>query len=185
MKKLFLGIALLISLLACKNNTSSEGSINNEENKEDKAEKDKKITKRDFSITPANSYNDLFLDSTVVEKFIAEKKLNDTLTRRIRSFYNARNYQFAWFSSAGLAEQAREFWNLYQYHTTENKTTAAIDKSLKKKMNAMVIAEDVMINASDKSSVNTELLLTQHFYNICSFYNMIKSIIITWININD
>jgi murein L,D-transpeptidase YcbB/YkuD len=163
MKKFFFGLALLISLFACKNDTSTEGSSNNEENKEDKAEKDKKVTKRDLSITPANSYNDLFLDSTDVEKFIAEKKLSDTINRRIRSFYNARNFQFAWFSSDGLTEQAREFWNLNQYYTTENNTGNLVDKSLKKKMNRMAIAEDLVINASDKSSVNTELLLTQHF----------------------
>ncbi len=163
MKKTFFGLALLISLFACKNDTSTEGSSNNEENKEDKAEKDKKVTKRDLSITPANSYNDLFLDSTDVEKFIAEKKLSDTINRRIRSFYNARNFQFAWFSSDGLTEQAREFWNLNQYYTTENNTGNLGDKSLKKKMNRMAIAEDLVINASDKSSVNTELLLTQHF----------------------
>ncbi len=85
----------------------------------EKTENVKKITKRDYSITASNSYSDLFLDSTAVENFITEKKLNDTLTRRLRSFYNARNYQFAWFSNDGVTEQGRSFWNLHEYYTTK------------------------------------------------------------------
>ena len=163
MKKLFFCLTLLTLFFACKNDNTSGDSSDTEETNGEKLEKDKKITKRDLSITPANSYNNLFLDSTDVEKFIAEKKLNDTLTRRIRSFYNSRNYQFAWFASDGLTEQARQFWNLHQYFTTYSNNKSLTDKSLEKKMQRIVTEEDLKINASDKSSLNTELLLTQHF----------------------
>ena len=160
MKKLVYCLTLLI-LFSCKNATNSQESGNDDT--EEKAEKDKKISRRDWSITPANAYNDLFLDSLNVEKFIIEKKLNDSLTRRMRSFYNARNYQFAWFSSTGLTEQAREFWNLHQYYTTYSSDKSLTDKALQKKMQAMAIAENLSISASDKGSINTELVLTQHF----------------------
>jgi murein L,D-transpeptidase YcbB/YkuD len=163
MKKLFFGLTLLL-FLACKNNNNNSGtSSDNDETNTEKSESNKKITKRDLSITPANSYNDLFLDSADIAKFIADQKLNDTLTRRIRSFYNARNYQFAWFASDGLTEQAREFWNLHQYYTTYNKDKSLTDKNLQKRMQHLVTAEDLVIKASEKSSLNTELLLTQHF----------------------
>ena len=46
------------------------------------------------------------------------KKIADSIADRIRSFYNTRNYQYAWFSSDGLTEQARAFWNLHDYVTT-------------------------------------------------------------------
>ncbi|MBA2762945.1 MAG: hypothetical protein H0U39_13505, partial [Segetibacter sp.] len=136
MKKVFICLTLLISFLACENNSSNSGSssADNEESNEEKSEKNKKITKRDLSITPANSYNNLFLDSADVARFITEKNLNDTLTRRIRSFYNARNYQFAWFASDGLTEQARQFWNLHQYFITYSGNKSLTDKSLQKKM---------------------------------------------------
>jgi murein L,D-transpeptidase YcbB/YkuD len=160
MKKLVYCLTLLI-LFSCKNATNSQES--GSDDTEEKAEKDKKISRRDWSITRANAYNDLFLDSLNVEKFIAEKKLNDSLTRRMRSFYNARNYQFAWFSSTGLTEQAREFWNLHQYYTTYSSDKSLTDKALQKKMQAIATAESLSISASDKGSINTELVLTQHF----------------------
>src|SRR3954469_11549506 len=49
---------------------------------------------RNTGITPANSYSDLFLDSTAVEQFIQSKKLDDDEAKSFRSFYNYRNLQF-------------------------------------------------------------------------------------------
>jgi len=132
---------------------------------------EKKMTKRDYSITKANAYNDLFLDSTAVAAFIAEQNIPDSISRRIRSFYNARNYQFAWFSSEGLTEQARGFWNLHDYHTTYNKDTTLRDKALQRKMDRLTAEEELHVSASDKSAVNTEITLTEHFilYNLAAY----------------
>jgi len=161
MKRIILCTTLSILLFACHNNNSNSQTAT-EQQDNDNGEKGKKISKRDISITKANAYNDLFLDSMAMEKFIADKKLNDTLSRRMRSFYNARNYEYAWFSSTGLTEQTRAFWNLHQYITTENSKSPLIDKELKKKMNTLATAENLSLSASDKSILNTELLLTQH-----------------------
>lgn len=161
MKKLYICALFFILFAGCKNN-KKDNEIN-EENKSDNTESIKKITKRDYSIDPSNSYSDLFLDSNLVENFISTKKLNDTLTRRIRSFYNARNYQFAWFSGDGVTEQGRSFWNLHQYYTTYSSDTSLNDKALKKKMNALISIDTLTIKAPDKSIANTEIALTQHF----------------------
>jgi murein L,D-transpeptidase YcbB/YkuD len=123
----------------------------------------KNITKRDWSINKTNAYNDLFLDSASLENFIAQKRLSDSIARRMRSFYNARNYQFAWFYSDGLTEQARGFWNLHDYHTTYNHDSLLHDKSLQKKMDNLIAQEELKVTASNKSFVNTELTLTEHF----------------------
>ena len=127
------------------------------------AKEQKKISKRDFSITKTNSYSDLFVDSLTVEKFITDKKVPDSLSRRIRSFYNTRNYQFAWFTSKGLTEQARGFWNLHDYHTTYNHDTVLHSKSLQKTMDNLIAEEDLSVSAQNKTFVNTELNLTNHF----------------------
>lgn len=131
----------------------------------------KKITKRDWSITEANAYNDLFLDSTAVEAFIATQNLPDRISRRIRSFYNARNYQFAWFSSTGLTEQTRGFWNLHDYHTSYNHDTVLHDKTLQKRMDKLTAEDSLTVSASDKNFINTELTLTEHFiqYNLSAY----------------
>src|SRR5687768_118346 len=49
----------------------------------------KKETDRDYSVTPENSYNDVFLDSLAMDRYIARRELADKkISRRIRSFYN-------------------------------------------------------------------------------------------------
>src|SRR5258705_10381577 len=92
--------------------------------------KEKNISKRDYSITKKNGYNDLFIDSAEVENFMRKNNIADSVARRIRSFYNTRNYQFAWFSSNGLTEQAFGFWSLKNY---TGDTSGKINK-LKKTM---------------------------------------------------
>lgn len=150
-------IATLL-LLSCNNGGSQDATGSG-----GKAEKEKKITARDYSITPAIAYNDMFLDSIAMEKFISEKQLDDSISRRIRSFYNARNYQYAWFSSTGLSEQARLFWNQHDYATTYAADSALQNKALQKKMDALIAEGDFNISKSDKSYLQTELTLTQHF----------------------
>ena len=130
-------------------------------NSENQAKKN--VTKRDYSITPAIAYNDLFVDSNVVEQYISDNQLQDSLGRRIRSFYNARNYQFAWFSSGGMTEQARGFWNLHSYYTKYSDDSTLDDKKLRNRMENYSTDEDFRPSAKDKSIINTELKLTQHF----------------------
>lgn len=164
MKRFIFFIALISMFTACKNNKNDKETTNgNNTGNTENTENSKKITKRDYSINGSNSYCDLFLDSNTVENFIAEKKLNDTIARRLRSFYNARNYQYAWFSGDGITEQGRSFWNVHEYYSTYSKDAALDDKTLEKKMNAMITVDTLKIKAADKSVANTEIKLTQHF----------------------
>ncbi|HEV8081397.1 MAG TPA: L,D-transpeptidase family protein, partial [Chitinophagaceae bacterium] len=159
MKIKFTSIAIICSLfISCNNNgqTITDSSDSN------KSETEKKISKRDLSVTRQNAYNDVFLDSNSVERFIAEKRLPDSLTRRIRSFYNARNYQFAWFSSRGLTEQGLTFWNIHNYETFAG-DTALKNAALQKRMDALVADSSFAVSGNDKSMINTELSLTTDF----------------------
>ena len=151
--------ALIGSLFISCN--AQDGSESSESSQEAKAKKN--VSKRDYSITKANSYSDLFVDSSAVENFIAQKKLPDSIARRIRSFYNTRNYQFAWFTSDGLTEQARGFWNLHDYHTTYNHDSLLHNKTLQKTMDNLIAEDDLSVSAANKTYVTTEITLTQHF----------------------
>ncbi|HEX2534756.1 MAG TPA: L,D-transpeptidase family protein [Chitinophagaceae bacterium] len=154
MKTVFIYTAILWSLLAsCQNAESTAGT----------AREEKKISSRDRSITPANSFSTLFLDSSALEAHITAKAIPDSVARRIRSFYNARNYQYAWFSGDGLTEQARGFWNLHDWHTTYNKDTILQDKALQKRMDALIAEESLSVSSTDKKMLETELQLTRHF----------------------
>lgn len=153
---------LLATLLICGIITGCQDSGSTGNSKEEKEEAKKNVSKRDYSISKENSYSDLFFDSTAMEKYIVDKQLPDSLARRLRSFYNTRNYQFAWFSSDGLTEQARAFWNLHDYVTTYDADTSLRDKDLQKRMDALTAEEKLSVSATAKN-IETELTLTQHF----------------------
>lgn len=157
MKSLFFYAAIFCGLLAsCQNSATDEDQNDAKDGK-------KNVSKRDYSITEANAYSSLFLDSIAVEKYIADKKLHDSVSRRIRSFYNTRNYQFAWFSNDGLTEQALGFWNLHDYVTTYDNDTSLRDKALQKRMDNLIAEENLSVNESGKIFINTEIQLTHHF----------------------
>jgi murein L,D-transpeptidase YcbB/YkuD len=158
MIKFFYVVVFACSMVAACNN---DGGSQDGSGKTDS----KNVSSRDRSINPSNSYSDLFFDSTAMEKFITEKKLSDSIARRMRSFYNDRNYQWAWFSHDGLTEQARGFWNLHDYATTYENDSALKDKKLQKRMDNLIAEEELSISSADKNYLNTELTLTQHFIN--------------------
>jgi murein L,D-transpeptidase YcbB/YkuD len=97
-----------------------------------------------------------------VENFIKQNKIPDSIGRRLESFYNSRNHQFAWFSKDGLTEQARGFWNLHDYVTAYEADSSLKDKKLQKKMDRLIAEDELSVSAS-KDFINTELTLTQHF----------------------
>ncbi len=110
---------------------------------------------RDESITEANAYSDLFLDSASIENYIQKEKLNDSAARALRGFYRVRNYQYAWFTSGGMTEQAKGLWNIY----TED--SSHTDKALKQQMDTLLQNDSLRVVKGDSSFVRTELALTR------------------------
>lgn len=156
MKQLMILLFAVVTVaIGCKQHKKEAG--NNTEN-EQSAEV--AVTPRNTSVTTGNAYNDLFLDTAAVEKFITQQKLNDTIANRLRSFYNARNFEFAWFDTNGLNEQAYGFRSLYDYSVD----TSESNKSLEYRLNAFMAGDiDSSISAKDFNTVKTELQLTQRF----------------------
>lgn len=143
---ILIAFGLVIFSISCKNKKGG-----------DRQEESITVTPRNTDITPANAYNDLFLDTADVNKFIARQQLNDTLAKRLISFYNARNFQFAWFDSHGLNEQAYGFRSMYDYSVD----TSEANKSLEYRLNdLMTSGNDSSISPGDANIVKTELQLT-------------------------
>ncbi len=109
----------------------------------DQPGKQKKISTRAYEIDKTISYSDLFFDSLELEKQITARSIKPRTARRMRSFYNTRNYQFAWFASDGFTEQANAFWNLYDYYITYSGDSTLNDGELQRTMNALVLEEDL------------------------------------------
>ncbi len=151
MKSLITIAAFALILAAC-NESSTDGTVTRVNGKK---------VKRNTQITKANAYNDLFLDSARVEKFIAEQKLNDTIAGYFRDFYYARNFEYAWFDSRGLNEQALAFRNLYDY----NKDSAGERKKLDYRLDRLAAQENLSVTESNKEIGNAEMMLTWRFIN--------------------
>src|SRR6476620_6765700 len=113
MKRIIFGIAILGVLNSCTQvagwfgtNSDSTGAIHVDSSSY-------AAYARDESITTANAYSDLFLDSNAVEAYIQKEKLGDSSATEMRNFYKVRNFQYAWFTSDDPTEQARGLWGLY------------------------------------------------------------------------
>lgn len=151
MKTLNIVVAAALLVTACKDGSEEGGTVR----------VNGKLVKRNTLITKANAYNDLFLDSARIEKFITEQKLNDTLAGHIRDFYNARNFEFAWFDSRGLNEQALAFRNLYDY----NKDSATERKNLDVRLDRMAAQNNLVLSSTNIETVKSEMMLTWRFIN--------------------
>lgn len=147
----FLSVVLLF-LWACNDGDQAPGQV---------AVGGQELIARNHSITRANSYSDLFLDSSAMEAFIAAQHLNDTISAGMRSFYNARNYQYAWFASDGLTEQALAFRNLYDY----TKDSGTSRKSLDRRLENFMAQDTLDVQEGNAEIRKTELLLTWRFVN--------------------
>jgi L,D-transpeptidase YcbB len=166
MKKALLGIAILGVLSSC---TQVAGWFGNNSDSTSGKQSDSSsyvAYARDESITEANAYSDLFLDSNVVESFIQKQKLPDSTANALRSFYRVRNYQYAWFTSSGPTEQARGLWGLYA--NGSDTSLKQPPNALKERMDTVLQHDSVTIAKNDSSFTNTELSLTQELIQYAS-----------------
>jgi murein L,D-transpeptidase YcbB/YkuD len=173
-KKLLLALPVIVIALGCTNGSKEKESetsggdtamVTEDVDKPvDEKEAKKQVTDRDYSVTRDNAYNDMFLDSLAMERYITRRELADKkIARRIRSFYNARNYQYAWFSTKGLSEQSRFFWNQYDYAVTHLKDTSLVNSTFYKQAERYLNMEKMTASANDSMIRETEFGFTEHF----------------------
>ena len=157
MKSLFIIASVLLSrLIACDNLGGTLGSTSSDSAKAEIS------YARDLSITAANSYSDLFLDSLDLENYISRQTQNDSFARELINFYNVRNYQFAWFHSEGFTEEGRGFWSLYDY-ISDHGDSIKENKSLTRKMDTLSEADTLLITPGDSAFIETEISLTKEY----------------------
>src|SRR5690606_11956564 len=70
---------------------------------------------------------------------------------------------YAWFSSKGLNEQARFFWNQYDYAVTHLKDTTLTNTVFYKQAERYLDMEKMTANTRDSNILNTEFGFTEHF----------------------
>jgi len=166
MKKMLIGIAALAVLNSCTQVAGWFGKNSDSTSGKHLDSSSYAAYGRDMSITEANAYSDLFLDSNAVESFIQKEKLNDSSATAMRNFYRVRNYQYAWFTSDGPTEQARGLWSLYASEGDSTSKDPAND--IKKRMDTLLQHDSITVAKNDSSFVQTELTLTQQLIQYSS-----------------
>ncbi|MCF3111840.1 L,D-transpeptidase family protein [Niabella sp. CC-SYL272] len=158
-QKLMLPLALLTiaGIFSCKNAEKKE--------RQKVIRVEKPVTKVDVTIDTSNAFNQLFIDSSLVNGFLAaDSSLSDTLVNRIKSFYNSRNYQYAWFSPEGIPEHTISFWNLLKNYLNYSKDSSVYNKALSAKMEALITSRESVKVKNDSTFQQLELSLTKYFH---------------------
>jgi len=150
-KILYAALLALIVFSSCKTRSRRiwQRIVNSEKVEED-------VYARDYSITKENAYNDIFLDSAGFEKFIADNAMVDSISENMRDFYNMRNFEYAWFDSKGLTEQALGFRSLHKFKTD------SVNKKLDQQLDNLLL-HDKKIDPADPVIMGIELQLTRRF----------------------
>ncbi len=125
------------------------------------------ITTRDTTITPVTAITSLVLDSARVEQYIKEARLEEAPAQRLRNFYVSRNFQYSWFDENGVTQQARGFWNLYNYYLAYNPDSTLVDKTLQTEMSRFL--DDSLYYKNTAKLLDTELKLTRYFFEYAQY----------------
>ena len=118
---------------------------------------------RDSSITITTSYNPLFLDSVALQTFLESNGWAKPFSKQMNDFYTDRNFEFAWFDSSGLSEQAHHFYNLQNDYISRLSDSSLFNQQFQGLYIAFAnkTAKQIVAN---KEVVNTELLFTAQFF---------------------
>lgn len=123
---------------------------------------------RDQTITSKNAVTKLYVDSLQMEKFILAQQLEDSSANRLRNFYNSRNFQFAWLTETGLAEQAKIFHEMDRRYVAESRDSTMIEGKLFARLTALTDKDTTILKASPALG-DFELQLTQHFFKLVGY----------------
>lgn len=146
MRLLFVLLSLSIIFSACNSDSNGQN-----------------VAPRDTSIHPGNSVTTLFFDSSRMEKYITQWSLDDSLANAMRSFYNQRNYQLAWFDTTGMTENALNFLQMQQQYISYSKDSSVYDPALGKLLESVEM-DSGYFKVDSSTRLPTELLLTTSFF---------------------
>src|SRR5215218_1324330 len=114
----------------------------------------------DTSISEQTSFNNLFIDTTHIDTFLAKHPEYRQFQQQYADFYKQRNYECAWFDSSGISEQAYNFMNLLNTATNTYNDSSLYNKELTKDMDAFKKDTTNIVIQKVPDIAETELMLT-------------------------
>jgi murein L,D-transpeptidase YcbB/YkuD len=133
----------------------------------DRLKKKKEPVIRDTSITATTSFNNLFFDSLAVNRFLRDYPEYISYKQQLIDFYTQRNFELAWFDSAGLSEQAHNFYNLQTNYINNVGDSSLYHEVFQKKYDSLNAVRFKPLS-SNPVVANAELLLTGQFFRYAS-----------------
>jgi murein L,D-transpeptidase YcbB/YkuD len=121
------------------------------------------VVPRDYTIDTSIAVTDMYLDSTAMEQFISKQQFHDSLSKRIRSFYNGRNYQYAWFNSQGMSTDAGTFIDLFNDYISYSRDSSLYNPVFTHLYDS-ITGGNYQFRMQDSIVFQTELLLTAQFF---------------------
>lgn len=125
--------------------------------------KGKEKVKRDLSINQQTSFNTLFFDSVTIDRFLSTNTEFLPFAEQYKDFYAHRNFEFAWFDSTGLSEQAHNFFNLQNNYISKI-GDSSIQNNLLNKLYDTYDNKKFRPTNNDAAVLQTELLFTGQFF---------------------
>ncbi len=98
------------------------------------------------------------LDSLDIQHFLDRNVEDSVHADAVRSFYERRDHQFAWFIKDSLSLSARSFLSLVNSGDTIHKAVAALRDQI----------NELMKSPNEKSKVDIEVALTSKFFEVAS-----------------
>ena len=130
-----------------------------------KNEPEQKKVIRDTTINERTSFNNLFLDSTELQEFITKHPEFASYQLQYFDFYKHRNFEYAWFDSSGLGEQASNFMNLLSSTILQLNDSSLYNKKLVQLYDSFLTDS---VKHSKTSPLQTELFFTGQFFMYAS-----------------
>lgn len=119
---------------------------------------------RDTTITPATSFNNLFFDSSKIAEFLEKEPRYANYAEQYIDFYRGRNFQYAWFDSSGLSEQALNFINLENNYIQDMADSSLHHPRLTLLKDSLLNRKKIKPAALQERMTAAELLLTGQFF---------------------
>lgn len=119
----------------------------------------------DTTLNSANAFNDLFLDSAVLENYLADTLISDSVAHAIRGFYASRNMEYAWFAKGRPSEYTLTFWTLVKSYMGLTSDSSFIDTSLSKVMDGIIEDSLYITKMPQKKLATTDMALTRQFFS--------------------
>ncbi|WP_164849959.1 L,D-transpeptidase family protein [Mucilaginibacter limnophilus] len=112
------------------------------------------------------SFTNLHLTKNAVDAFIKDKVVGAVAGENIRQFYQSRNFQYAWLTEEGLAEQTQTLWGLYKQYQGFSSDSSLYDANLDQQLEGLSSGEESLdLNGQQR----LELRLTAFFLRFLKY----------------